>query len=63
MVSENKTTREISHQEAREIAHRLICGAFNRDNNRPRFTIPANHDRDDDLLMLAYIEQQERRNG
>lgn len=59
------TTRTITHAEARDVARRLIAGSFRRDGERlrydndPRFSIPAEVDRDDDLLMLAYIEQRE----
>jgi hypothetical protein len=48
----------ISHDEAREIASRLIAGSFRREDKRPHFSIPANPERDDDLLMMAYINQQ-----
>jgi hypothetical protein len=51
-------TRQIGHEEAREIASRLIAGAFNRTDNRPRFSIPCRPDHDDDCLMMAYIEQR-----
>lgn len=63
MASEAKHT-PITHDEAREIARRLIHGSFRRDgeqlehDKRPRFSIPANPDRDDDLRIRDYIEQQ-----
>lgn len=62
-----KTTRTISHNEAHEIAQRFIDRHFgNRDkaNNAeimPRIHIPADPDRDDDLLISAYIDQQQAR--
>lgn len=56
------TTRPIGHDEAREIASRLIAGAFgSHDKKRPHFSIPADKELDDDLLMCAYIEQQRMR--
>lgn len=58
-MSDLHTDRIISHAEAREVAQRLIDGAFrNSDKPRPRFSIPADKDRDDDLLISAYIAQQ-----
>ncbi len=63
MASEAKHT-PVTHDEAREIARRLIHGSFRRDgeqlehDKRPRFSIPANPDRDDDLRICDYIEQQ-----
>lgn len=54
------TSRQILHVEAREIASRLIASHFrNTDQQQARISIPANPDRDDDLLLLAYIHQQE----
>lgn len=58
------TKRPISHTEAREIAARLIHSMFRRDDaDHARASIPANPDRDDDLLINAYIQQQEARDG
>ena len=57
--------REIGHDEARDIACRLIAGSFRRDGERldgrrcPRFSIPTRPGHDDDCLILAYIEQCE----
>lgn len=54
----------ISHDEAAEIALRLIAGAFRRDGERleehlrPRLTIPCRPDRDDDVRLMTYINQQ-----
>lgn len=57
-----ETKREISHAEAREIAHRFINSHFHpRRGDGARMTIPADTERDDDLLILSYIAQQERR--
>jgi hypothetical protein len=59
-VSERLTTsRQIDHKEAREIAQRLINSHFNQEPCA-RVGIPARVDYDDDLLMMAYIDQQER---
>lgn len=54
------TTRIISHDEAREIAQRLINSLF-RKEPYARIGIPARPDYDDDLLICAYIEQQRER--
>jgi hypothetical protein len=64
---QNPTTSRISHQQVREAARRLISGAFRRDGeylhpeNRPRFSIPAASDQDDDLVLMDYIRQQEKK--
>lgn len=53
------TNRVISHDEAREIADRLIASHFRKtDKEQARISIPANKERDDDLLIGAYIMQQ-----
>jgi hypothetical protein len=53
------TKRQISHDEAVEIATRLINSHFgNKNRECARISIPANPERDDDLLILAYIDQQ-----
>jgi len=57
MLDELRTKRVISHEEAREIAHRLVNSHF-RKPDHARVSIPANPDRDDDLLIMSYIEQQ-----
>lgn len=51
------TTRAISHEEALDIAHRLINSHF-RTPDGARISIPARPDHDDDLLIVAYIQQQ-----
>lgn len=57
------TTRPISHTEARDAVQRLVNSHFN--NPEPcehgRFSIPANVERDDDLVLMAYIQQQEEK--
>jgi hypothetical protein len=53
------TTRTISHDEAREVARRLINSHFRREPGA-RVGIPARPDYDDDLLICAYIEQQRK---
>lgn len=61
------TDRRIGHEEAKEVALRLIRGSFRRDGERlesgrgPRFSIPTRPDYDDDCLIIAYIEQQATR--
>jgi ribosomal protein S2 len=62
-----ETKRTISHVEAKEIARRFIGGHFSNtdaDGRRihPRITIPANTERDDDILLVSYIEQQRKEN-
>jgi Sec-independent protein translocase protein TatA len=52
------TTRQVTHEEARQIAKRFIDANFNNPGERPRIGIPARPDYDDDLLLCAYIEQQ-----
>lgn len=60
--SEWETTRTITHEEAHEIARRLIASHFRRtDCETARASIPANPDRDDDLLINSYIKQQARK--
>jgi hypothetical protein len=63
----SKSTSElcgpVSHDEAQEIALRFVDGHFGNDNERPRVSIPANPRRDDDLRLLAYIEQQRATGG
>ncbi|WP_037242430.1 hypothetical protein [Rhodomicrobium udaipurense] len=59
--------RRVSHVEARAAARRLIEGALRRDgevlsgDRRPRISIPAKLVEDDDMTILAYIAQQEKR--
>lgn len=52
------TKRPISHEEAREVAGRLINSHF-RKEPCARVGIPARPDYDDDLLICAYIKQQQ----
>lgn len=59
---------KITHEEAAEIAQRFIDRHFgNKDGNErdiyPRISIPARPRRDDDIRLLAYIEQQEARDA
>lgn len=51
------TTRTISHNEAREAAQRLFNSHF-RQEPCARIGIPARPDYDDDLVLLAYIDQR-----
>lgn len=55
-----ESQREITHDEAKEAAARFIDGNFKNDNEPPRISIPANPDRDDDLVLMSYIAQQRR---
>jgi hypothetical protein len=54
------TKRPISHEEAYEVARRLTNSHFRREPCA-RVSIPARPDYDDDLLLIAYIKQQERK--
>jgi hypothetical protein len=55
------TRRPIDHAEARESLHRF-CGSHFRDGREvARIGIPARPDYDDDLVLSAYIQQQEER--
>jgi hypothetical protein len=56
-MSDYDTKRLISHDEALEAAHRLINSHFGNPNSA-RCSIPANPDRDDDLVLCAYIRQR-----
>lgn len=53
----------VSHTAAIEAARRLIKGAFRRDGedlsskDRPRFSIPARPEQDDDLVLMAFLKQ------
>lgn len=55
--------RAVPHDEAKQIAQRLISGSYRRDGERlptastPRFSIPCRPNHDDDMLIMAYIEQ------
>jgi hypothetical protein len=53
------TQTTISHLEARIIAQKFIDWYFDNGGERPRISIPANSKHDDDLQLMAYIEQQE----
>lgn len=48
----------ISHDEARQIARRFCNSHFNRGADKARISIPADVNRDDDLLMDQYIDEQ-----
>lgn len=52
--------RTITHEEANEVALRLIAGAFGRTDNRPRFSIPCRPWDDDDCVIIEYIKQQQK---
>lgn len=49
----------ITNDEARGIAKRFIDGHFRNNAEHPRISIPADERRDDDIRLLAYIDQQE----
>lgn len=54
-----ETPREISHAEAKEAARRLVNSHF-RNEDGARVSIPANPNRDDDIVLMSYIAQRER---
>ena len=54
-----ETKRVVSHEEAKAAARRLINSHF-RNEDSARLSIPANPDRDDDLVLLSYIAQRQR---
>jgi len=56
------STELITHDQARTSAGRLIAAAFGRGDKKPTFSIPA-RDSDDDIILMAYIAQQEHREG
>lgn len=56
-----RTKRPISHEEARQSITRLINSHFKNEGERARISIPANPDRDDDLIAHSYVEQQRER--
>jgi hypothetical protein len=57
-----RTKRIIGHDEAREIASRLINSHFHKEPHA-RVGIPARPDYDDDLLISTYIKQQRERDA
>ncbi|WP_375453484.1 hypothetical protein [uncultured Methylobacterium sp.] len=54
-----EATREISHAEAEAAARRLANSHFGNPDSA-RISIPANPNRDDDLVLLSYIAQRAR---
>ena len=57
------TITTISHAEARKIAQKFIDSHFsNPDCVYPTMSIPA-RDTDDDLRLIAYIEQHEKKDA
>src|SRR5690242_3727841 len=55
-----ETKREVTHEEAKAAANRFIAGHFKNKGEHARISIPANPERDDDLILLSYIAQQSR---
>lgn len=54
------TKRVPSCAEAREIMRRFNASHFNiRDQEHARYSLPADHNHDDDLLMSAFIDKAE----
>lgn len=54
-----ETPREVTHEEAEAAARRLVNSHF-RNPDSARVSIPANPNRDDDLVLLSYIAQRAR---
>lgn len=59
------TNRTISHDEARTIQIRFNNSHFRQKSSseRAHYSIPADPERDDDLLLIAYIKQQEAKDA
>lgn len=55
------TARQISHDEADEALRRFENAFWRKDAEGPRVSIPANPERDDDMILHAYIQQQRAR--
>jgi hypothetical protein len=54
----------VTHEAAGDALNRFIASHFDDANaEHARISIPARPDRDDDLLLVAYIEQQAQRDG
>jgi hypothetical protein len=51
--------RVITHEEARQAILALVDEHFNNEKRRTQFSIPAQED-DTDVLLMAYIRQQEQ---
>lgn len=59
-AEDNAQAGRVTAQEAREIVDRFIASHWNkRDQERARFTIPADPRRDDDIRMIAFIARAE----
>lgn len=54
---DDRPTREITVNEAREILQRYVNGAHNFPGDKPRMSIPARPEVDDDLAMAKFIDQ------
>lgn len=54
---ERVRTGPVSAEEALEIAQRFVNGHFHNGKEGPRISIPADPMRDDDLRLVAFIEQ------
>lgn len=54
---ERVRTGLVTAEEALEIAHRFVNGHFRNGKEGPRISIPADPMRDDDLRLVAFIEQ------
>lgn len=63
-LGDQLNAKRVSHDDAVAIVSRLVAAAFRRDgerlsdDRRPRLSIPARPDRDDDLRIAAYVDQQ-----
>ena len=55
-----ETPRRVSHEEAQDSIKRFVDRNFCNDGEAPRISIPANSERDDDLLLHSYVAQQRR---
>jgi hypothetical protein len=56
-MSDESKPGPITDDEAAAILQRFVDGHFGNPGEHPRMSIPARPERDDDLRMLAYINQ------
>lgn len=52
--------RAVSHAEARAILSRFNASHWNNPGEHARYTIPADPERDDDIRLARYIDENER---
>lgn len=60
-AEDSNAAGRISHDEARQMVSRFINSHFNNPGEKARASIPARPNYDDDLRLIAYIQQQRER--